>query len=122
MDPKHEYTLANGIINGISQPLVEPICLRYHDATSGWDYWAIQGYSKLIVLIAFIVKHGMTELIKRARMSSRTRQNRFIIFPISCTYLITYILVPFLATWNCNKQRLQTDLGFLLNGIYNDFN
>ena len=76
-----------------------------------------------IVLIANGVRILMTRMADFAKLGSRSKLNRLIIAPIAFQYCITYIIVPFYATWKLEGQTSDSHpFNVLEHGVYNDFN
>ena len=70
---------------------------------SGFTYWLSQAFAKLIVLSSLLVRTAVTKLVVLGRIGSRSKENRMIILPCLVVYIITYCIVPMLATWDFTK-------------------
>ena len=70
---------------------------------SGLTNWLSQAFAQLIVLSSLLVRTAVTELVVLGRIGSRSKENKMIILPCLVVYIITYCVVPMLATWDYTK-------------------
>ena len=70
---------------------------------SGFTNWLSQGLAQLVVLSSLLVRTAVEKLVVLGKIGSRSKENKMIILPCLVVYIITYCIVPMLATWDYTK-------------------